>query len=138
MFPAWWVAVLWKRLVGTQALATSGDDGPVHAFTFDSKEGNRTVTVLANWDIDEGRMRSVVVSGCRRSAAVYVLNATGEYARSVVLDDDTIVTIHDSSGIEPAPGRWRMRAMRWRVPPRAEVEKHGFFTPRPVPWDRKP
>ena len=77
-FPAWWVAVLWKKLVGTQALETSGGDGPVHAFAFDSKEGNRTVTVLANWDIDEGRKRSVAVAGCRRSAAVFVLTPAGE------------------------------------------------------------
>ena len=36
------------------------------------------MTVLANWDIDEGRKRSVAVAGCRRSAAVFVLTPAGE------------------------------------------------------------
>ena len=64
------------------------------------------------------------------SSAVYVLNSTGEYARSVVLDDDTIVTIHDALR-DKASGR-RLSALRWKAPPKAAVEKHGFFTPRPA------
>ena len=64
------------------------------------------------------------------SKAVYQLNCTGEYARSVALEDDTIVTIHDN--VLPNKGRGPLVALRWKAPPRKEVEKHGFFTPREV------
>lgn len=64
------------------------------------------------------------------SKAVYTLNNTGEYARSVALEDDTITTIHDSVGKEV--GRGSLSVLRWRAPSREEVEQHGFFTPREV------
>jgi hypothetical protein len=64
------------------------------------------------------------------SRAVYSMNNTGEYARSVVLEDDTIITIHDSVGEEG--GRGPLIVLRWKAPPREEVEKQGFFTPREV------
>ena len=69
------------------------------------------------------------------SKAVYSLNAIGEYARSVALEDDTIVTIHDNLGSDrnvKGSGRGRLMVLRWKAPPRKEVEKHGFFTPREV------
>ena len=71
------------------------------------------------------------------SKAVYKLHHYGEYARSVVLEDDTIVTVHDYVGYKPlypAVGNrpLRLGVLRWKAPPREEVEKHGFFTPREV------
>ena len=63
------------------------------------------------------------------------LNGIGEYARSVALEDDTIVTIHDNLGSDrnvKGSGRGRLMVLRWKAPPREEVEKHGFFTPREV------
>jgi hypothetical protein len=75
------------------------------------------------------------------SKAVYKLHHYGEYARSVALEDDTIVTIHDYVGYKPlcpAVGNrpLRLGVLRWKAPPRKEVEKHGFFTPQPVPWGK--
>lgn len=68
------------------------------------------------------------------SKAVYQLNLTGEYARSVVLEDNTIVTVHD--GIHSVDGKGvrpqLLTVLRWKVPAREEVEQHGFFTPREV------
>ena len=70
------------------------------------------------------------------SKAVYSLNGTGEYARSVALEDDTIITIHDNvgsdSGNVATRGRGPLIVLRWKAPSRKEVEKHGFFTPREV------
>ena len=70
------------------------------------------------------------------SKAVYELNSTGEYARSVVLEDDTIITVHDNVGSDGSDEVWRGRGtlivLRWKAPPREEVKKHGFFTPRDV------
>ena len=64
--------------------------------------------------------------------AVYQLNCTGEYARSVALEDDTIITIHDNVVANKAGGRGPMIVLRWRTPPREEVKRHGFFTPREI------
>ena len=64
------------------------------------------------------------------SKAVYQLNGTGEYARSVALEDDTIITIHDNAGEKV--GRGPLIVLRWKAPPREDVEQHGFFTPREV------
>lgn len=63
------------------------------------------------------------------SKAVYQLNATGEYARSVIVKDDRIVTVHDSqNGTHPR----RLGVLRWKVPSRKEFQEHGFFAPREV------
>jgi len=74
--------------------------------------------------------------GTTWSKAVYQLNPdrTGEYARSVALEDDTIVTIHDNGGSDRSKvsSRGRLMVLRWKAPPREEVEKQGFFTPREV------
>ncbi len=85
------------------------------------------------------------------SRSVYQLYRCGQYARSVVLDDDTIVTVHDSRetwrlrGLRlrcydnsPVPegedvdswGSGRLGVLRWKVPSRKMVERDGFFTPR--------
>jgi len=58
------------------------------------------------------------------SRTVYQLHTGGLYASSVVLDDGTILTVHDDRA-----DTQRLTALRWRVPPRAEVEKAGFFEP---------
>ena len=80
--------------------------------------------------------------------AVYQLYQCGQYARSIALNDDTIVTVHDnretwgkkgrvlrcydntvvSDGITDTPQR--LGVLRWRVPSRSRVESEGFFTPR--------
>ena len=78
------------------------------------------------------------------SKAVYQLNRSnriGEYARSVVLEDDTIVTVHDSIGANYEPGVQKPRpnrlgVHRWKAPSREEVAQHGFFTPREVETGR--
>ena len=62
------------------------------------------------------------------SKAIWELNDCGLYASSVVMPDDTIVTIHDGLR-DKASGR-RLSALRWQAPPKAEVEKYGFFEPR--------
>ena len=64
------------------------------------------------------------------SKAIWELNDCGLYASSVVMPDDTIVTIHDGLR-DKASGR-RLSALRWQAPPKAEVEKYGFFRPRPA------
>ena len=62
--------------------------------------------------------------GATWSRSVYQLHCGGHYASSVVLDDDTIVTVHDDRSASRT-----LTALRWRVPPRDEVEKGGFFEP---------
>ena len=68
---------------------------------------------------------------------VYQLNSTGEYARSVVLEDDTIITVHDSvhsvdgKGVQPQ----RLTVLRWKAPTQKEIQKHAFFTAREVGFD---
>ena len=90
-------------------------------------------------------------SGRTWSRSVYQLYRCGQYARSVVLDDDTVVTVHDSRETwrlrgqrlrcydnSPVPegedvdswGSGRLGVLRWKVPSRKMVERDGFFTPR--------
>ena len=66
------------------------------------------------------------------SKRAYRLNGTGEYARSIVLEGETIVTVHDGVG---QGERGNLCVLRWKVPPREEVEKHGFFTPTEIKTD---
>jgi len=61
------------------------------------------------------------------SKVVYELNQCGMYARSVALEDGTIVTVHDNASGK-APNT--LGVLRWNAPPHEETEKHGFFTPR--------
>ena len=57
---------------------------------------------------------------------VFQLHKDGQYASSVVLADDTIVTtIHGTKTLS-------LQALRWRAPPRERVITGGFWTPRPV------
>jgi hypothetical protein len=81
---------------------------------------------------DEGHGQRFVLSydeGETWSNARFELNKFGMYAHSVVLDDDTIVTVTETP-------RWhkpvRLHVLRWRVPPREVVEEGGCFRPRPV------
>ncbi len=81
---------------------------------------------------DEGHGQRVIISfdeGETWSKAVYELNKFGMYASSVVLGDDTIVTVHDSAGTGDSRG---LHVLRWKAPPREEVSKYGFFEPRPA------
>ena len=58
------------------------------------------------------------------SRTVFQLHPDGQYASSVVLADDTIVSvIHGTEGLN-------LQALRWRAPPREEVIAGGFWTPR--------
>jgi len=63
------------------------------------------------------------------SRTVYELNRGGLYASSVVLPDDTIVTVHDNRATEAGVA---LAVLRWRAPSREEVSKGGFFEPQPV------
>ena len=89
-------------------------------------------------------------SGVTWSRDVYELYRCGQYARSIVLDDDTVVTVHDSretwnfqgqtlrcydDSVVPngedvtSWGSGRLGILRWNVPSRSRVELNGFFTP---------
>ena len=75
---------------------------------------------------DSGGQRFVVScdQGETWSRTVFQLHTGGQYASSVVLADDTIVTvIHDSASKS-------LQALRWRAPPRSLVEQGGFWSPR--------
>ena len=64
---------------------------------------------------------------------VYQLHDDGEYARAVVLQDDTLVVVHDFGHyMWHKENDARLGVLRVKVPPRQEVEKHGFFIPREV------
>ena len=90
-------------------------------------------------------------SGVTWSRDVYELYRCGQYARSIVLDDDTVITVHDSretwnfrgqtlrcydNSVVPhgedvtSWGSGRLGILRWNVPNRSRVELNGFFTPR--------
>ena len=63
----------------------------------------------------------------------YQLHDDGEYARAVVLEDDTLVVIHDFGHyMWHRENDTRLGVLRFKVPPREEVEKHDFFAPREV------
>ena len=79
---------------------------------------------------DEGNGQRFILSydeGQSWSNAIFELNKFGMYAHSVILDDDTIVTVTE------AP-RWykpvKLHVLRWKVPPRCVVEEQGFFVPK--------
>ena len=66
------------------------------------------------------------------SNAIFELNDFGLFASTVALDDDTLVTVHETRR-NVAPNNWVMlHALRWKAPTRSDVEKHGFFEPRPA------
>ncbi len=50
------------------------------------------------------------------------------YANSAVMPDDTIVTVHD--GYRGRGTRRALCSLRWRLPARTDVARHGFFHPR--------
>jgi len=82
---------------------------------------------------DAGQGQRLMISyddGATWSRTVYELHKGGMYASSVVLADDTIVTAHARG--RNMGGRGTLDVLRWNVPPKKEVEKGGFFTPRPV------
>ena len=68
--------------------------------------------------------------GMTWSNAIFELNDFGFFASTVALDDDTLVTVHETPR-KGAPHNWVMlHVLRWNAPSRREVEKHGFFEPR--------
>ena len=88
--PAWWVSILWKKLVGTAALATTvsavsgnggGEPPAVHAFAFNGTAAGQVVVALVNWDTDTTATQSVAVHGCaadrQATADVYLLTPAG-------------------------------------------------------------
>jgi len=82
---------------------------------------------------DEGHGQRFIVSydeGEAWSKAFYELHKGGMYASSVVLDDQTIVTAYAEES--HSGGKNKLDVLRWKVPPKSEVEKHGVFTPRPI------
>ena len=60
------------------------------------------------------------------SRTVFELHHGGLYANSVVVNDDTIVTVHDNR----AAGDRGLNVLRWTVPSREQVSKGGFFRPQ--------
>jgi hypothetical protein len=55
--------------------------------------------------------------------------AGGMYASSVVLANDTIVTVFSAdSGVLQG----QLQVLRWQVPPRDVVGGNGYFEPSPV------
>jgi hypothetical protein len=64
------------------------------------------------------------------SNAIYELNDFGMFASTVALDDDTLVTVHETPRKVAPHNRVMLHALRWKAPLRGEVEKHGFFEPR--------
>ena len=58
------------------------------------------------------------------SRTVFQLHADGQYAYSVALADDTLVTvIHDTK-------RKSVHSLRWRAPSRRQASARGFWRPR--------
>ena len=110
--PAWWVAVLWKRLVGTRAFSVSvstDSAGPVHAFAFDGKgsgggsdAATTTVLVITNWDL---RSQQVAVNGCVHDARLYVLAPAGSiHHGGTILADSTGIAINGREALVDAGG----------------------------------
>jgi len=59
---------------------------------------------------------------------VFELNRSGWYASSVVLSDDTIVTVYALE--QNSVGKNELEVPCWKISPRDIVEKKGFFKPR--------
>ena len=79
---------------------------------------------------DEGFGQRFLMSfdeGRTWSRTVYQLRKGGLYANSVVLNDDTIITVHDN---RKAGGG--LSVLRWRTPSRETVSKGGFFKPQAI------
>ena len=93
-------------------------DGTV-VLPFSRKDGTHGQRFIVSYDRGESW-----------SKAIWELNDCGMYASSVVMPDDTIVTVHD--GLRGKASGRRLSALRWQVPPPAVVEQHGFFTPGPA------
>ena len=95
--PAWWVAVLWKRLIGTRAFGVTvslNSDGPVHAFAFDAKaaaptdaDAATTVLVLTNWGFEA---QQVLVNGCVHDAHLYAIAPAGQIRGGGKIEADSV------------------------------------------------
>ena len=110
--------MLWKKLVGTKAYATTvvGDNEIVHAFAFEAKaevsSTPETVAVLVNWDDSTDRNRTVSLRGCKGEATVYKLTPAGPIHDG---DDSRNDIIAESTGIA-LNGRELAVAADGRVP----------------------
>ena len=94
-------------------------DGTV-LMPYSRKDGTKGQRFVVSYD--EGRTWS---------NAIFQLNDFGTFASTVALDDDTLVTVHETPR-NVAPNNWVMlHALRWKAPKRGDVEKNGFFEPRP-------
>ena len=88
---------------------------------YSRKDGTKGQRFVVSYD--EGRTWS---------NAIFQLNDFGTFASTVALDDDTLVTVHETPR-NVAPNNWVMlHALRWKAPNRSDVETHGFFEPRPA------
>ena len=82
---------------------------------------------------EEGGGQRFMVSyddGQTWSKTVFELNKSGWYASSVILGDDTIVTVYAREW--HSGGSNQLEVLRWKVPPKEIVAKNGFFSPRPA------
>ena len=94
-------------------------DGTV-LMPYSRKDGTKGQRFVVSYD--EGRTWS---------NAIFQLNDFGTFASTVALDDDTLVTVHETPR-NVAPNNWVMlHALRWKAPNRGDVEKNGFFEPKP-------
>lgn len=97
--PAWWVAVLWKKLIGTVALQTTvaaavavgGDAELIHAYGFRGRGTPKpaVVVVLVNWDTETTGDRVVEVHGCSKErASIYRLTSVASSGVEAGGDDN--------------------------------------------------
>ena len=107
------IVTAWRQQTGCIVVLSDGTT----VLPFSRKDGTHGQRFIVSYDRGE-----------TWSKAIWELNDCGFYASSVVMPDDIIVTVHDGLR-DKASGR-RLSALRWQAPPKAEVEKYGFFEPR--------
>ena len=134
---------LWKQTGGKPGFVYK------HLFLADSYDGGRTWTNLRQWTkvfgecpgelirLNDGRIlliysrrypyeqgdlraRVSLDDGATWSEKIYIISTGSGYSGSVVLGDNTIVTVAGNTPLEPVTGQeavpWRMQAVRWLLP----------------------
>ena len=86
---------------------------------YSRKDGTHGQRFIASYD-----------EGQTWSNAIFQLNDFGLFASTVALEDDTLVTVHETRRGAMPNNRTGLHVLRWKAPKRSEVEKHGFFEPR--------
>ena len=110
-----------KRGIMKQTILTWADDHPEVVEAFEN---------MIPWPSSQPSIAMGPDEGRTWSKTVFDLNDSGMYASSVVLGHDTIVTAYAVE--RHSDGRNRLDVLRWNAPPRSQVDKNGFFSPRPA------